>query len=434
MPHARARTIRAVAVLAVVAAMGLVACGKSKKSTSASTGKTVYIGFVGAKTGDNANLGINIRDGIKVAIDEENAKKDGPTIALKEFDTAGDPAQATTVAPQFIQDTSIIGTVGPAFSGETKALIPLYQDAKLVFISPSATNVKLPTIVSPETVFHRVIADDALQASGIASYLSQTVKPKSVAFINDNSEYGKGLAVDVQRLSVDKGIKAATTQVIDPKAQDFSATVNAVKASGADTVFYGGYYAAAGLLRKQLVDAGVKGTFVSGDGSLDKGFVTAAGPAAAEGAKLTCPCNLAFSSSTGALKTFYDQFKKDIGKDPGLYSPEAYDAAKILIKGIKAGNTTRAALLDYVNNKVGSYAGISKTIKFESNGNIGSTQFFVFEVKGAEIAPSQTIVADKPAETTTTAGSGGSSGSSTTVTGSSGSTTTTVASTTTSKP
>lgn len=404
MPHARARTIRAVAVLAVVASV-LAACGKSKKSsTSASAGKTVNIGFVGAKTGDNANLGINIRNGIRVAIDEENAKKDGPTIALKEFDTGGDPAQATTVAPQFIQDNSIIATVGPAFSGETKALIPLYQDAGLVFISPSATNVKLPTIVSPETVFHRVIADDALQASGIASYLAKTVKPKSVAFVNDNSEYGKGLAVDVERLSAAKGIKSATTQVVDPKAQDFSATVNAVKASNADTVFYGGYYAAAGLLRKQLVDAGVKGTFVSGDGSLDPGFITAAGPADAEGAKLSCPCNLSFATSTGNLKTFYDAFKKDIGKDPGLYSPEAYDSAKILIKGIKAGNTTRQSLLNYINTKLGTYDGISKTIKFEPNGNIGSTQFFVFEVKNGAIAPSQTVVADKPPQTTTTLG------------------------------
>ena len=405
MPHARVRILRTVAVLGVMSLV-LAACGKSKSSssTSASTSKTVTIGFVGAKTGDNANLGINIRDGMKVAINEENAKKDGPTIVLKEFDTGGDPAQATTVAPQFLQDNTIIGTVGPAFSGETKALIPLYQDAGMVFISPSATNVKLPSIVPNETVFHRVIADDALQASGIAAYLSGTVKPKSVAFINDNSEYGKGLAVDVQRLSVAKGIKAATTQVVDPKAQDFSATVNQIKASGADAVFYGGYYAEAGRLRKQLVDAGIKGTFVSGDGSLDPGFITAAGPAAAEGAKLTCPCNLAFATSTGKLKTFYDTFKKEIGKDPGLYSPEAYDATKILIKGIKAGNTTRAALLDFVRNKLGTYEGISKTVKFGSDGNIQSTQFFVFEVKAGAIAPSEVVTAEKPPETTSTVG------------------------------
>lgn len=403
MPHARVRLLRTVAVLAVVA-VGLVGCGKSKKSTSASTAKTVTIGFVGAKTGDNANLGINIRDGIKVAVNEENAKGDGVTIALKEFDTGGDAAQATTVAPQFLQDTSVVGTVGPAFSGETKALIPLYQDAGLVFISPSATNAKLPTVVQNETVFHRDIADDDLQASGIATYLSTVAKPKKVAYINDNSEYGKGLAVATQALSEKKGLKTADVEVVDPKAQDFSATVNKVKGSGADLVFYGGYYAEAGRLRKQLVDAGVKVEFISGDGSLDPGFITAAGPAAAEGAKLSCPCNLAFATSTGKLKTFYDAFKKDIGKDPGLYSPEAYDAAKILIKGIKAGNTTRAKLLDYVNNKLGTYEGISKTIDFKPDGNISSTQFFVFEVKNGAIAPSQTVKAETPVTTATTVG------------------------------
>ena len=391
-------------VVVIVAAMAMVAaaCGGNdkKESTSSGGGKTVTIGFVGAKTGDNANLGINIRDGVKVAISEENAKKDGTTIALKEFDTAGDPAQAQTIAPQFIQDQSIVGTVGPAFSGETKALIPLYQDAGLAFISPSATNVKLPNVVPGESVFHRDIADDALQATGIADYLAEKAKPKSVAYINDNSEYGKGLADQVQSLSTAKGIKQATVQVVDPKAQDFSATVTAVKSSNADLVFYGGYYAEAGRLRKQLVDAGVKGTFISGDGSLDPGFVTAAGPGPAEGAKLTCPCNLAFSTSTGALKTFYDSFKKEIGKEPGLYSPEAYDAAKILIKGIKAGNTDRPKLAKFLGHDLGTYEGVSKSISFEPNGNIKSTQFFVFQVKDGKIAPGEVVQAEAPTSTT----------------------------------
>ena len=63
------------------------------------------IGFVGALTGDNANLGINIRDGIKLAVDEANARR-ARELELKEFDTAGDPAQASTVKDQFINDNS----------------------------------------------------------------------------------------------------------------------------------------------------------------------------------------------------------------------------------------------------------------------------------------------------------------------------------------
>jgi len=187
-----------------------------------------------------------------------------------------------------------------------------------------------------------------------------------------------------------KGITVTGTEILDPKAQDFSSTVNKIKSTNPTHLFYGGYYAEAGRFRKQLTDANVKPVFVSGDGSLDNGFTTAAGAAAAEGARLTCPCNLALESSTGKLKTFYDDFKKIIGKDPGLYSPEAYDAAKILIAGIKAGNTDRPKLLQYVEG-IGKVEGISKSIEFEANGNLKSKTFFVFQVKGGKIAPLQQI-------------------------------------------
>lgn len=391
---------RVIALLAVFSLL-LAACGDDDEETTTGDttettseagggGATATIGFVGALTGSDANLGINIRDGIKVAISEENAKG-GTRITLKEFDTAGDPAQASTIKDRFIGDQSVLGIVGPAFSGETKALIPSLQDAGLVAISASATNKDLPTVVPNQTVFHRIIGDDALQGNGIVAYLGGlNPRPTRLAVIHDNSEYGKGLADQVEAGGRGRGLTTAPTQVVDPKGQDFSATVNAIKGANPSHIFYGGYYEAAGRLRKQLADAGVNAQFISGDGSLDNGFVTSAGASSAEGVRLTCPCNLALESSTGNLKTFYDNFKKEIGKDPGLYSPEAYDAAKILIQGIKAGNTDRAKLLSYVEG-LGMYEGISKHIEFEPNGNLKSKTFFVFQVRSGKIAPLQQI-------------------------------------------
>ncbi|MER3460135.1 MAG: 16S rRNA (cytosine(1402)-N(4))-methyltransferase [candidate division GAL15 bacterium] len=87
--------------------------------------------FVGALTGDAANLGTLIRDGAKLAVEEANKKQRTYRIVLKEFDTQGDPAQATTLKDQFINDPRIVGVVGPAFSGETKALLPSLQEAGL---------------------------------------------------------------------------------------------------------------------------------------------------------------------------------------------------------------------------------------------------------------------------------------------------------------
>jgi branched-chain amino acid transport system substrate-binding protein len=392
------RTFRSVVVM-VLAALVLSACGDDGEDTSTAGqtgggqtggGQTYTIGFVGALTGDNANLGINIRDAMKVAIEQENAAG-GSKIAMKEFDTAGDPAQATTIKDRFLNDQSVIGIVGPAFSGETRALLPSIQQSGLVMVSSSATNKDLPTVVPNASVFHRVIADDLLQANGVVEYLSkESPRPTSVMVIHDNTDYGKGLADDVSKGATAKGLNVAATEIVDPKAQDFSAAVNRVRSVNPSHIFYGGYYAEAGRLRKQLTDANVRSVFVSGDGALDPGFVTAAGAAAAEGARLTCPCNLALETSTGKLKTFYDDFKKVIGKEPGLYSPEAYDAAKLLIAGIKAGNTDRAKLLQYVEG-VGKIDGISKSIEFETNGNLKSKTFFVFQVKGGKIAPLQQV-------------------------------------------
>ncbi len=368
--------------------------GGGTSAPGAASGETVTIAFMGALTGDSANLGINIRDGVKLAVDAANATGEGPTIALKEFDTAGDPAQAGTVKDQVIADEDVIGVIGPAFSGETKAVIPAFEDAGLAMISPSATNKDLPNIIPGGRVFHRVIADDALQASGIATYLAQTVKPRSVAYVHDNTEYGKGLTDDVARLAGEQGVQAATPSplTLDPEAQDFSATVNGVVSSGADVVFYGGYYSEAGRFKKQLTDAGYTGTFVSGDGSLDPGFIAAAGPQFAEGARLTCPCNLAFPTSENEkLRAFFQQHMEQLAREPGLYSPEGYDAANILIQGINAGNTDRASLLSWLEEEFATFEGVSKTVEFAENGNVTSKDFFVFEVKDGKLAPLETV-------------------------------------------
>ncbi|HEV7887431.1 MAG TPA: branched-chain amino acid ABC transporter substrate-binding protein [Acidimicrobiales bacterium] len=385
MNRSRFRFTAFTAVLLMVA-LALAGCGKDKSpSTSAGGAKTtVTIAYVGPLTGDAANLGINIRDGAKTAIDAYNKSGGKYTVVLKEFDTKGDPAEATTVKDQYINDSSIIGLVGPAFSGETKAVIPALQEAGLVMVSASATNKALPDIVPNSTVFHRVIADDTFQGQGIGEYIAGKLSPKSIVVVDDNSEYGKGLADDTTKAITAKGGKVAKRVTLDPKAADFSAAVNDAKSASPDVVMYAGYYQEAGRLKKQLTDAGVKATFISGDGSLDPGFVTSAG-AAAEGALLSCPCNLANDASTGKLGDFYNAYKTLNGKEPGTYSPEAYDVAQIYIKGITAGNTTRAKLLNFVEKDLGTYEGISKTIEFQDNGNIKTPSLFVFEVKGGKI-------------------------------------------------
>ncbi|HET7487075.1 MAG TPA: branched-chain amino acid ABC transporter substrate-binding protein [Acidimicrobiales bacterium] len=371
------------------AALVLAACGSDKKNDEATGGssntgkKAVTLAFVGPLTGPNANLGINIRDGMQVAVQEANEKSKKYTYTIKDFDTQGDPAQAPGQAAKYIPDTSIVGIVGPTYSGETRAVLKDLQANQLVMISPSATNVTLNS--DPATdVFHRVIPDDGVQSQGIADYVTKKLKPKSVALIHDNSDYGKGLWEGVVKLLDQAGIKVAVTDAVDPKGQNYSVAVNKVKDAKVDLVFYGGYYNEAGRLKKQLTDAGVTATFLSGDGSLDPGFVVSSGTAGGEGALISCPCRLATAELGGDLGAFATKYKEVVNKTPGTYSSEAYDASNILIQGIEAGNDTRPKLLAYVEG-LDSYNGISKTIQFNPDGNVKAGDVFVYQVKGGKI-------------------------------------------------
>ena len=382
---------RALAPL-LAATLVLAACGDDDDDTTAGGTDTTAAGgekkefalaFVGPLTGPNANLGINIRDGMRVAVEEANEEHEDFDFTIKEFDTQGDPAQAPGQKDKYIPDESIIAVVGPTFSGETRAVLPDLQQAQLVMISASATNITLPT--DPATdVFHRVIPDDGVQAQGIADYVTSKLKPKKIALIHDNTDYGKGLWEGVVKLLTDAGIDTSTADAIDPKSQNYSVAVNKVKAADVDMVFYGGYYNEAGRFKKQLADAEVDATFISGDGSLDPGFVVSSGAPGGEGALLTCPCRLATPDIEGAPGEFATKYKEVVGKDPGTYSSEGYDAANILIDGIVAGNDTREKLLAYVESFEG-HDGISKRVEFEENGNVKAGDVFVYEVKGGKI-------------------------------------------------
>lgn len=381
------RSILKLGVPMVAAALALAACGGTTGSGSGASGTAggskkcdLKIGFFGALTGDAANLGQNIQNGAKLAIDQYNAKNPSCKVTLASYDSQGDPAQAPALAQKAVDDKTVIGIVGPAFSGESKAADPLFNEAGLVSISASATNPALAQ--NGWKTFFRVLGNDASQGPAAAKYISGILGAKKVVVVDDASEYGKGLADIVKK---DLGSAVVATDTIQQKQTDFSPTVTKIRSSGADAVFFGGYYAEAGLIKKQMTDAGVKATFVAADGVKDAGFVTAAGKAAAEGTIVTCPC-LPPDKAGG---TFYADYKKAFNAEPATYGAEAFDAATILLDGIAAGKTTRADMVSFV----ASYdkAGVTKQLKFDDKGEPSQVAIWAYKVQGGQIVPDQEI-------------------------------------------
>lgn len=334
---------------------------------SATCPPTTSIAMAGALTGPDAALGINIVNGVKLALDQHNKANPGCQIKLKEFDTEGDPQKASQVIPQIVNDPSVIGLVGPAFSGETKATGQILSDAGLVSVSSSATNATLTE--NGWKSFFRGLANDDVQGPSVAKYLVGTAGYKKVCVIQDNTDYGVGLAA-----SITEGLGAAADPAcaasIKKGDKDFSATVTKISGAQPDAIFYSGYYAEAAPLVQQLRSGGVDATFVSADGTNDPQFVSQAG-GSSEGAVLSCPCGPA----PDEFATAYEELNKQA---PGVYSVEAYDLATILVTGIDDGKLTRPELLEFVRGYSGD--GLARHYQWDADGELSSALIWIYEV------------------------------------------------------
>lgn len=379
MRRSYSRALGTAALAAVlVAAAGCQDSGGGDDTASGDCGGKIAI--FGAFSGDNAGLVLPSLNGAKLAIKQHNDANADCKIEMVEFDTQGDPAQATPVANQVAGDSSYLGVIGGHFSGESAATMPVYEAAGLVMVAPSATRTDLTQTGNKS--FFRVVGNDGTQAGAVATYL-KSQNAQRVFLIDDGQAYGAGITAE---LTKNLGTAVASSDKIQEKSAQFDATISKIKAANADFVFYGGYTREAAPLVRQMRAAGVQAKFVAPDGLYDPAFPQGAS-GGAEGSIITCPC-LPADKAGG---TFAADYQAAYGQPPGSYGAEGFDAAKIFVDAFKDGKKTRAEILAYV--KAYDKQGVSKYIKFADNGDVDPTKVVIwsYQVKGTTFEPLQEL-------------------------------------------
>jgi branched-chain amino acid transport system substrate-binding protein len=382
----RYRSIVRLGVALAASSLVLAACGggggeqggASPGGGASEAAKTVKIGLMGDLTGENSGIVIPLKNAAKLAIDDYNATNPATKIEMVEYDSQGVPEQATALAQQAIKTDKIVGLIGPAFSGESRQVGPILEEGMIPSVTASATN---PTLADNGWKYwHRIVGNDNSQGGGVADYMSRALGVKKAFVIHDNQEYSKGVADVVAKTLKGSGV-TLETDVIDPQGSDYASTVNKVKAAAPDAIFYGGYYAQAGRLLKQLRDGGVKAQFLSGDGSLDAGLAKGAGAKNADGAIVSCPCLIDPTGKAGPeSKKLADAYKAAYNAPTAIYVGEGYDAATAFIDAIKAGSTDAESINKYLATI--DVPGVTKQIKFAENGEPTSSDVYVYLFKG----------------------------------------------------
>src|SRR3954467_4175440 len=366
-------------VAAAIAAVGAVASAQET---------VVKIGSVAPLSGAQAHYGKDNENGVRMAIEDLNAK--GVTIGGKKVkfeiqaeDDAADPKQGTAAA-QKLCDAKVAGVVGHLNSGTTIPASKVYNDCGIPHVTGAATN---PALTKPAyDTTYRIIANDNALGAALALYASDKLKLKKVAIIDDRTAYGQGVAEVFKKTAVSKGMQVVDEQFTNDKATDFMAILTAIKSKNPDAIFYGGMDPQAGPMLRQMEQLGMTNVkYFGGDGictseiaKLSGGAKTLSNVICAEGG-----ASLGKMPSGKAWKAKYD------AKYPNqfqVYSPYTYDATMVLVDAMKRANSAdpkvyTAKLADT------NFKGITANIRFEPNGELKNPAMTLYVYRDGKKVP-----------------------------------------------
>jgi len=359
--------------LAVVLILGaaLVGCKKTQN--------TIKIGLAAVQSGSDAQIGLTMLQGSQIAVDEWNAKGGvlGKQIETISLDDEGKPDKAVNVAQSLVDDGAI-AVLGHLNSGCTIPASRVYNNGKIIQITPGSTNPQFTEQGYPYAF--RICGRDDQQGAIAGAYLHDVLKLNKIAILHNKTAYGEGLATEVKKTFESKGGTVTMFQGIGQDENDFSANVSVIKGSGAEGFFWGGMYGQGGPLCVKMRQQGINIPFVSGDGCFDQTFIDTVGGTAAN-------VFLSFGRdyhSLPAAQPFLEKYKAKYQHDEGAYSVYGYDAANALLTAIDQAQTTDpdkvAAVL-----KSRSFDTILGKIEFDSKGDLKQSGYVIWTIKDGKL-------------------------------------------------
>lgn len=338
--------------------------------------ESIKIGVQGAHSGDLASYGVPSLNAVRLVAEEVNARGgiNGRLVEVIAQDDECKPEKAASAATKLISDKAA-AVIGPICSGPTNASLPLFQNAGLISVSPTATTPSL-TESGKNPLFFRTVARDDAQARLTSAFMRDRLQAKKIAYLHDNGEYGKGFADYNRRMMEEGGAETVLFEAVTPDAVDFSAAVRKLRRAKPDAVVFGGYQPAASKLVQQMRRDRLNVPVIGPDGVKDETFLKMTGKDS-EGVYASYP------KDTTALEQYEKARQAHIrkhGSEPGFGFYNAYAAAQAVLAAIEKTNSTETdKIIEALRNNVVSTP--LGNIRFNAKGDAAGMALSVYQAK-----------------------------------------------------
>jgi len=344
----------------------------------------IRLAHIGPLTGNMADFGQHALNGVQVAVEEinENGGVMGRMLEVVSYDDKNVGEDAAAAAELVISDSSICAVTSAHYSsGVAMVAAPLYQEAGMAAISPSASHPEYSSI--GDYIFRNNLTE---QAELVYAFQMPTIVDcKKLGIVSMMSDFGESFVHGFEELyeaNKDKlGYELAVESFFVDGTVDFAPNVAEIVNGDCDAIIFVAEYnnlaAFAMQYRKVDPDAQIIGLMTCYNPEL----INMAGEAV-EGMVLYSVLNP--NSERPAVKNFVDRYVAKFNSQPDFIAANAYDNVHMIAASIeKTGSTDREKIKDALYEvEVTCTAG---ELKFDANGDAEKTAV-MFKVENGDFA------------------------------------------------
>lgn len=341
---------------------------ESPQEEPADSAEPIKIGVAAPTTGNYAEYGIGFDVATSMAAEEINAAGgiNGRPIELVLMDSKGDAKEATAIARTFADDDEIMAVVGDFSSTCCMAAAPVYEEAGLVQLSPTASN---PDYAGMNEYMFGIMGVQSAEGPFVAEYLlGKYVEAKNVAVIYLNNDWGVAAKQYLVEKAKEVGVNIVAEENHVDGEKDFTAVLTKVQQANPDTICLVTFYNECAIISNQIAQMGWDVN------------VTALGPGASEQiidlggdnveGFLTSTPFFAPDEGDSKAAVFRRQFEEKVGYTLNVHSACAYDAVYMVAEAMKkCDEITRDNIRDQLAGLEG-FEGVTGPLKFEEAGDL----------------------------------------------------------------
>lgn len=346
------------------------------------TGPASFLGDPEAKTLEMAVEAINEAGGIN-----------GEKINLIIYDDGADPNKARTFVTRLIEEDEVVAVVGGSSSGASMAVIPLFEEAGIPFVSLAGA---LAIIDPVKSFVFKTPHTDRMACSKIFEDITKLGLSK-VGMISGTGGFGASMRKQCLDIAEESGVEIVADETYGPKDADMTPQLtNIANTAGIEAVVNPGFGQGPAVVTRNYAQLGIKLPFYQSHGVASNSFIDLAGEAA-EGVRLPAtalliPDQMADGDPQKEVVTTYiAAYTAATGEPVSTFGGYAYDGLRLVVEAIKAKGSSDPKDIRDGLEEIQGFAGVTGVYSFSPTDHLGLdlSAFRMLEIRNGGWVPAE---------------------------------------------